>query len=87
MLAVVALAVVMVGCGASFDPTKVTDGMTEAELTEMFGEPDGYITIGDKKTVTYGDHTVTLVDGVVVLDADAAEINLDDVMEGLDLGN
>jgi alcohol dehydrogenase class IV len=67
LFAALALTVVMIACGggSNFDPAKVTEGMTEAEVKTAVGEPTMSMTIMDKTVLTYGQYGVTIEEGKV----------------------
>ncbi len=67
LFSALALTVVMFACGggSNFDPSKVSVGMTEAEVKAAVGEPIMNMTILDEQIMSYGEYAVTLEEGKV----------------------
>ena len=66
LFSALALTVMLVACGgSSFDPAKVNEGMTEAEVKAAVGEPSMSMTIMDETVLTYGEYMVTIKDDKV----------------------
>lgn len=73
LFSALALTVMLVSCGGSnFDPSLVKEGMTEAEVKAACGEPNIFMTVGDKTFLTYGEYMVT-IEGDKVLSVEKAD--------------